>query len=291
MSDLMFYGVLRMPYEMAMENELSRRQFYDRAQEAANRVERLDAARPVADAGEAYGFAIEYDVGAVALFKGNPQGVEPVIQGVIVPLYRAAPSARTLPPQEFIDYVKANYSGVVDFYDAEWHAKRLWNAAMRATSTASAPAAPTLPDGDALYAAWRKVGADVAGLRWENFIADLAATSAQGEAIIPALTAYAATDLDGRVDVALTIEEAKRRAGPGCDTIIPLYEAKAGDGVVRDAARLGGMRDALKIVQRSAFANPHNQIESAFNQGVSSAYNCLLAAITAAGTADGGSEE
>lgn len=39
MSDLMFFGVLRMPYEMAMENELSRRQFYDRAREAADRVE------------------------------------------------------------------------------------------------------------------------------------------------------------------------------------------------------------------------------------------------------------
>lgn len=43
MSDVMFFGVLRMPYEMAMANELSRRQFYARAQEAANRVESLTA--------------------------------------------------------------------------------------------------------------------------------------------------------------------------------------------------------------------------------------------------------
>ena len=43
MSDVMLFGVLRMPYEMAMSSELSRRQFYERAQEAANRLEGLDA--------------------------------------------------------------------------------------------------------------------------------------------------------------------------------------------------------------------------------------------------------
>ena len=39
MSDVMLYGVLRMPYEMAMADELSRYQFYQRAQEAADRLE------------------------------------------------------------------------------------------------------------------------------------------------------------------------------------------------------------------------------------------------------------
>jgi len=39
MSDVMLYGVLRMPYEMAMSEEYSRRQFYDRAQEALDRLE------------------------------------------------------------------------------------------------------------------------------------------------------------------------------------------------------------------------------------------------------------
>jgi hypothetical protein len=39
MSDVMFYGVLRMPYELAMSDELSRKQFYSRAQEAADRAE------------------------------------------------------------------------------------------------------------------------------------------------------------------------------------------------------------------------------------------------------------
>lgn len=42
MSDVMLYGVLRMPYEMAMDDELSKYQFYQRAQQA---VEELDKAR------------------------------------------------------------------------------------------------------------------------------------------------------------------------------------------------------------------------------------------------------
>lgn len=42
MSDVMLYGVLRMPYEMAMDGEIARRQFYQRAQEAADRVEKAE---------------------------------------------------------------------------------------------------------------------------------------------------------------------------------------------------------------------------------------------------------
>jgi len=41
MSDLMLKAVLRMPYEMAMADELSRRQFYDRAQQALDLAESL----------------------------------------------------------------------------------------------------------------------------------------------------------------------------------------------------------------------------------------------------------
>lgn len=43
MSDVMFYGVLRMPYEIAMEGEISRFQFWSSAQEAANRVEKAES--------------------------------------------------------------------------------------------------------------------------------------------------------------------------------------------------------------------------------------------------------
>lgn len=49
----MLQGVLRMPYEMAMENEWSRRQFHDRAKQAADRIEELEAiVRELIDANE-----------------------------------------------------------------------------------------------------------------------------------------------------------------------------------------------------------------------------------------------
>lgn len=45
MSDLMLTAVLSMPYDMAMGDEFSRRQFYDRAQQALEVIERLTAER------------------------------------------------------------------------------------------------------------------------------------------------------------------------------------------------------------------------------------------------------
>ena len=42
MSDVMLFGVLRMPYDMAMDGEIARRQFYGRAQEAADRIKELE---------------------------------------------------------------------------------------------------------------------------------------------------------------------------------------------------------------------------------------------------------
>lgn len=44
MSDLMLTAVLSMPYNMAMADDWSRRQFYDRAQQALDEIERLTAA-------------------------------------------------------------------------------------------------------------------------------------------------------------------------------------------------------------------------------------------------------
>ena len=41
MSDLMLTAVLSMPYDMAMGDEFSRRQFWDRAQQALAEIERL----------------------------------------------------------------------------------------------------------------------------------------------------------------------------------------------------------------------------------------------------------
>jgi len=45
------------------------------------------------------------------------------------------------PPEGFVSYVKANYNGDVNFYDPEWHATRIWNAAMKnAGARLAAPA-------------------------------------------------------------------------------------------------------------------------------------------------------
>jgi hypothetical protein len=44
----MLFGVLRMPYKMAMDSELSRFQFYQRAQEAADRLEAAEGYAPLA---------------------------------------------------------------------------------------------------------------------------------------------------------------------------------------------------------------------------------------------------
>lgn len=50
MSDLMLTAVLSMPYDMAMADDWSRRQFYDRAQQALDEIERLTAERDKARA-------------------------------------------------------------------------------------------------------------------------------------------------------------------------------------------------------------------------------------------------
>jgi len=43
MSDVMLYGILRMPYELAMNDEVSRFQFYENAQRAGDRIEELES--------------------------------------------------------------------------------------------------------------------------------------------------------------------------------------------------------------------------------------------------------
>lgn len=35
------------------------------------------------------------------------------------------------PPPEFLEYIRKDYSGEVNFHDPDWHAMRLWNAAMK----------------------------------------------------------------------------------------------------------------------------------------------------------------
>lgn len=58
MSDVMLFGVLRMPQEMALNGEIAQRQFYDRAQQACDRIEEQE--RALADAERRY--QIEKDI-------------------------------------------------------------------------------------------------------------------------------------------------------------------------------------------------------------------------------------
>ncbi|ATH99506.1 hypothetical protein [Alcaligenes faecalis] len=85
MSDIMLNAVIQMPYEMAMKDELSRRQFYERANQALNdrnskeaEIERLKKALRVAvlalaHATEEHGKVYEpaYDAVQIALY-GEP---------------------------------------------------------------------------------------------------------------------------------------------------------------------------------------------------------------------------
>lgn len=43
MSDVMLFGVLNMPYDLAMADDLSRVQYYGRAREAVEEIKRLRA--------------------------------------------------------------------------------------------------------------------------------------------------------------------------------------------------------------------------------------------------------
>ena len=50
MTDTMLFGVLKMPFEMAMSDEISRTQFYARVQELVGRFEAQQQAEPVSQA-------------------------------------------------------------------------------------------------------------------------------------------------------------------------------------------------------------------------------------------------
>lgn len=43
MSDVMLFGILRMPFDLAMSDEISRHQYWQRGQQAVNEIEKLRA--------------------------------------------------------------------------------------------------------------------------------------------------------------------------------------------------------------------------------------------------------
>ena len=59
MTDTMLFGILKMPFEMAMKDEISRIQFYARVQELVGRFEAQQQAEPVA---KLFGTLPVYDI-------------------------------------------------------------------------------------------------------------------------------------------------------------------------------------------------------------------------------------
>ena len=126
MSDLMFYGVLRMPYKMAMENVMSRVQFYERAQTAADRVQAADMRidvleRFVASCAEMVGETVVGDMlaaNARAVLGGRDvqqeRAAAPLtdaqIEAIYIATFNSAPGAvrqAGKPPRLVIDFVRA----------------------------------------------------------------------------------------------------------------------------------------------------------------------------------------
>ncbi len=68
MSDTMLFGVLRMPYELAMSAELSRRQYWERGQQAATLLEQQAAEI------ERLRAALEWALGTNGDFPGRKDG-------------------------------------------------------------------------------------------------------------------------------------------------------------------------------------------------------------------------
>ena len=75
MSDTMLFGVLKMPFEMAMKDEISRLQYYARVQELVGRFEAQQQAEPVADEAIHAAWSAGYVEGEKAALEQQAQPV------------------------------------------------------------------------------------------------------------------------------------------------------------------------------------------------------------------------
>jgi len=128
MSDVIFYGVLRMPYEMAMGDELSRRQFYDRAQEAADRMARAETA--LDDLREV--------VGRLVKAKGRFHTEQNY--KALVAAYDASLASASLPPGRLdIQALAANVRGAMQETGGDVYRQALYDTILQATAKGIAP--------------------------------------------------------------------------------------------------------------------------------------------------------
>ena len=88
MTDTMLFGVLKMPFEMAMKDEISRIQFYARVQELVGRFEAQQQAEPVADGDKVICPACCHQ------FRGIPETVQTLM------LHAGFEPPFTTPPQQ-----------------------------------------------------------------------------------------------------------------------------------------------------------------------------------------------
>ena len=91
MTDTMLFGVLKMPFEMAMKDEISRIQYYARVQELVGRFEAQQQAEPVP----------RWDVD-----EDNPDSLAKH------PAFRATPKQQAEPVEEHITHITWDERGV-----------------------------------------------------------------------------------------------------------------------------------------------------------------------------------
>ena len=105
MSDVMLFGVLKMPYEMAMYSELSRLQFYQRVQQLVARVEAQGEQSSSQETVAVYGYCPKCGAKGVQRER-RPDGNDKCVNGHTYLSSKATPPKRPwvgLTEQEVVD--------------------------------------------------------------------------------------------------------------------------------------------------------------------------------------------
>lgn len=110
MTDTMLFGVLKMPFEMAMKDEISRIQFYARVQELVGRFEAQQQAEPVADGDKVICPACCHQ------FRGIPETVQTLmLHAGFEPPFTTPPQRKELSEIQILDMmpstIPADYDG------------------------------------------------------------------------------------------------------------------------------------------------------------------------------------
>ena len=141
MSDTMLFGVLKMPFEMAMSDEISRLQYYARVQELVRRFEAQQQAEPTCPDCKA---AVLYE--CVACSSNN-----------YPPKQQAKPVAWDKPSTSFNDWWNGDYDDAKNPFEkdsAAYWAWAGWQAAQRQWVGLTDEDCKRMSAGDKLVAMW-----------------------------------------------------------------------------------------------------------------------------------------